>query len=123
MWPFRLVTQEKWHILQVGHLSNAAARNLLTVGSFDVFVGSRLPPRCVMTDCSYQVREHVEYRAIELGICLDVEAVTNAILAEAPDCLHEALAIADDMVNACRGGNGGDSLEDDPISYDSGWCD
>jgi hypothetical protein len=76
-----------------------------------------------MTDYAYQVREHVEYRAVELGICPDVETVTDAVLAKAPECLHEALAIADEMINACRGGDRGDSLEDDPISYDSGWCD
>jgi hypothetical protein len=76
-----------------------------------------------MTDFAYQVRERVEYRAVELGICPDVESVTDAVLAESPECLHEALAIADEMVLSCRGGNGGDSLEDDPISYGPGWCD
>lgn len=74
-----------------------------------------------MSDFSYQVREHVAHRAIELGLELDVEAVVEAVLAESSQGLNEALTVADEIVHEVGGRSFGEFAEDSLFFTDSDW--
>jgi hypothetical protein len=73
-----------------------------------------------MTDYSYQVREHVVHKAIEVGVPLDVEAVVDAVLVEAPQSLGEALTVADEIIYEV-GGRRAEFTEDTLFSPDLDW--
>ncbi len=64
-----------------------------------------------MFDCTDQVRSYVEGQEIERAISLNVESIVDGTMAEAPECMEEALMIVDDMIDhACLNGSARDEF-------------
>ena len=52
-----------------------------------------------MSDFGVQLRDHLQSKEWELGHLLDIETLLDRIWDEMPDCLDEALTIADDLAD------------------------
>ena len=68
-----------------------------------------------MIDFADQIREHVEYKEMELGFSLDVENILDAVKDESPQTLDEAFDLVDELLGSvfAQTGPEEDDWEDD----------
>ncbi len=56
-----------------------------------------------MIDFADQVREHVEYKEMELGFSLDVDNILDAVKEDSPQTLDEAFDLVDELLGSILG--------------------
>ncbi len=56
-----------------------------------------------MIDFADQIRDHVEYKEMELGLSLDVDGIVDTVRDELPQTIDEAFDLVDQLLDNASG--------------------